>query len=198
MVDFALYINLDHRLDRKQQIEDELNTVGISYKRFDAIKHSMGCVGCSMSHLNILKYARDNKLKNILIFEDDFKFLVSKEEFLNNIKLFFDMNIEWDVLMLSYNLTESKPFNSLIQKVYSAQTTSGYMVNSCFYDKLIDTIESSIPNLINTNHHWIYAIDQAWKSLQGDNSNWYAFNTRIGYQRESYSDISGTITDYKC
>ena len=166
--------------------------------RFSAISNPNSSLGCSLSHLSILKHARENKFQNILILEDDFQFLVSKEEFKKQINNFFNLNIPWDVLMLSYNIQQSKPYNSLIQKIYEAQTTSGYIVNSCFYDRLIELIEKNNVLLERTGEHWKYSIDQFWKALQGDNSNWYAFNTRIGLQRESYSDISNCIVNYNC
>ena len=41
------------------------------------------------------------------ILEDDFKFIVSRDEFEKNIELLFEKNIEFDVCMLSYNLIKS-------------------------------------------------------------------------------------------
>jgi glycosyl transferase family 25 len=198
MIDKIYYINLDKRTDRLEQITEELKKMNLEATRFSAISHQFGAVGCSLSHLSILKHARENKFQNILILEDDFQFIVSKEEFEKQINEFFKLNIPWDVLMLSYNILKSIPFNSTIQKVYEAQTTSGYIVNSCFYDRLIKLIEVSIFPLVKTRQHWKYAIDQSWKVLQGNQSNWYAFNTRIGLQRESYSDIMNDIVNYKC
>jgi len=198
MIDNIYYINLDKRTDRFEQITEELKKMNLEATRFSAICHANGALGCSLSHLSILKHARDNKFQNILILEDDFQFIVSKEEFERQINEFFKLNIPWDVLMLSYNIQESKPYNSIIQKVYECQTTSGYLVNSCFYDRLIKVIERSIFPLETIGQYWKYAIDQSWKVLQGDKSNWYAFNTRIGLQRESYSDIMNGIVNYKC
>lgn len=198
MIDKIYYINLDKRTDRFEQINEELKKMNLEATRFSAISHQFGAVGCNLSHLSILKHARENKFQNILILEDDFQFIVSKEEFEKQINEFFKLNIPWDVLMLSYNILKSIPFNSTIQKVYEAQTTSGYIVNACFYDSLIKVIEENIPLLEKTGQHWKYTIDQCWKVLQGDKSNWYAFNTRIGLQRESYSDIMNDIVNYKC
>ncbi len=51
----AFYINLDHRTDRKEHVEKELNIIGIHATRFEAIKMENGAIGCSMSHLKILQ-----------------------------------------------------------------------------------------------------------------------------------------------
>ena len=78
----ALYINLEHREDRKNQIESELKKVGFNnYQRFNAIKNEKGYLGCSESHLECLKLARAQNYPNVIILEDDFEFLIDKNEF---------------------------------------------------------------------------------------------------------------------
>jgi len=190
----VFYINLDKRPDRKAEIETELNNIGLKYERFSAVDMKPGLVGCGYSHIEVLKLARERGLKNVLIFEDDFQSLVSKEEFWESINNFFKSNIQYDVLMLSYNLFDSSPVDNLLIKVKAAQTTSGYIVNSYFYDTLIDLWEDSQVELIRTNEHWVYGLDQIWKTIQPQN-NWYAFKKRLGRQRPSYSDISETFLD---
>ena len=67
------YINLEHREDRRAHVLNQLEIMGMKdkSKRFNAIKMIDGAIGCSMSHLRILKYALENKLDHILIIEDD-------------------------------------------------------------------------------------------------------------------------------
>ena len=36
-IDHIFYINLAHRHDRRQEIEEELNAFGLQYERFEAI-----------------------------------------------------------------------------------------------------------------------------------------------------------------
>ena len=187
-----VYINLDRSTERRKNIEEEIEKLDLSEKteRFPAILHKEGCVGCGQSHLAVLKMARDRGYKNILILEDDFQFLVSKEEFEQNMRLFFDSKIPYDVCMISYNIQNSEevPFPFLL-KIKEAQTASGYIVNQSYYNELIHLWEDAIPKLEYTGQHWIYAIDQIWKSLQKKDL-WYCFSTRIGKQRPGFSDIS--------
>ncbi len=68
------YINLDRRTDRKYHIENQLKILNWNGKRFPAIQNSFGALGCSLSHLALLKYARENQLSHILIMEDDVNF----------------------------------------------------------------------------------------------------------------------------
>jgi hypothetical protein len=190
-IDKIIYINLEHRNDRREQIEHELNNMNLSYERFNAIKINdhPGYVGCGYSHLNVLKIARERGYKNILIFEDDFEFLVSKEKFKEQLNLLFSSEIEFDICMLSYNLIKGEVYekNPFLTKVLDAQTTSGYIVNHTIYDKLINLYEWAIPLLNSTREHWIYSIDQIWKKYQ-PTTNWYCFTERCGKQRPSYSD----------
>ena len=62
------YINLEHREDRRTHVLNQLEIMGMKdkSKRFNAIKMIDGAIGCSMSHLRILKYALENKLDHIL------------------------------------------------------------------------------------------------------------------------------------
>ena len=201
-IDKIIYINLEHRTDRRLEIEDELNGFGLTYERFNAIANpGFGILGCGLSHLTLLKLARDNKWKNILIFEDDFIFLVDKEEFEKNINLLFDIEnpVDFDVCMLSYNIIKSEPSEKypFLHKVLEVQTASGYIINEKMYNKLIELYEWAMPLLESTKQHWIYANDQIWKKLQ-PSANWYLFTTRIGKQRPSYSDNGEAWCELNC
>jgi glycosyl transferase, family 25 len=188
-IDKIMYINLDRRIDRKEQIEGELSKFDLPYERFSAIPHKIGAVGCSKSHLEILKTARNKGYKNILIFEDDFEFLVSRDIFLNNIKEFFESNIQFDVLMLAHCIVEAEFHNNLVDRAIKVHTTAGYIVNEGHYTTIINSLEHYTPLLEETNHHWLYSCDVIWHECQR-NGNYYILKPTIGKQRPSYSDIS--------
>ena len=56
----VFYINLEHRKDRKEHVENELKKIGLNGQRFNAIKTKNGAIGCSMSHLRLLQDAHKN------------------------------------------------------------------------------------------------------------------------------------------
>ena len=87
----AFYINLDHRVDRKEHVESELSKIGIKAERFSAIKMENGAIGCSMSHLKILQNAFKNKMEHVLIVEDDITFL-DVETFRNSFNTIFKIS----------------------------------------------------------------------------------------------------------
>jgi GR25 family glycosyltransferase involved in LPS biosynthesis len=191
----AFYINLDRRKDRREEFMKEAELLGFPVERFPAIARTPGILGCGLSHLAVLKLARERKLPAVLIFEDDFQLLVSPEEFRRQITTVLEQEASWDVLMLSYNLNAFVPHSPHLLKVLDCQTASGYIVHSRFYDTLINLYETAMPALEKTGRHWDYANDQVWKQLQ-PKAAWYAFKTRLGKQRPSFSDNSGSHTDY--
>jgi glycosyl transferase family 25 len=188
-IDKIIYINLNRRTDRREQIEKDLNDYELEYERFEAIETpGFGTHGCGLSHLNVLKRAKEQGYKNVLILEDDFHFLVSKDEFNTNLRSFFELKIDYDVCFLSYNLLRFDVLNNnIVNKVLEAQTASGYIVNNKYYEKLINLYEYAMPLLESTRMHWIYSNDQIWKQYQ-EKDNWYYFISRIGAQRDGYSD----------
>jgi glycosyl transferase family 25 len=197
-IDKVIYINLDKRTDRRIEFETQAELYGISYERFSAISHSFGIVGCTMSHLQVYKLAKKQGYRNILVFEDDFEFLVSPAEFETEIVQLFESNIEFDVCMLAYNLIASDTCQSShLLRVFEAQTASAYIVKIHYYDVLIQLYDSVIPLLESTRKHWLYANDQAWKVLQGMNC-WYCTKTRIGKQRDGFSDNAQEYVSYQC
>jgi len=194
----AFYINLDSRQDRREQLEGELAKIGITgCERFPAIKRNPGILGCGYSHLGVLKEAKQRGYASVLIFEDDFEFLVDKDTFWRTMdSVTADLSgANYDVIMLGYYVPKSVPHTANLMKVMEAQAPSAYIVHSRMYDRLISLYEWAMPLLQVTGEHWEYANDQVWKCLQ-PNSEWYATMLRIGRQRASFSDCNGAFANY--
>lgn len=188
----AVYINLDTRTDRREQIEAECARMEIPVERFPACRDITPAHGCTRSHLSVLKLARDRKLPAVLIFEDDFEFVVPKEVVDD---VFAHLPLDYDVVMLSYNLLRSEPYNDRFVRALEVQTASGYLVHSRFYDRLIATLEEGYAMFLkHPEVHWLYINDQFWKGLQPV-SRWYATRIRIGKQRAGWSDLGQKFVD---
>jgi len=195
-----IYINLDRREDRRAWMEEELNrmTPEVERERFPAINvPGRGGVGCALSHLEVIKRARAEKLPNVLVVEDDFTFLITKEEWEEDLARL--SNVPFDVCMLGYNLIHGEPCSehNFLTKVIDAQTASAYIIQESMYDRLIEVWETSLPLLQSTGIRDVYDCDRSWKSLQ-PSSAWYCFTRRIGKQRACYSDNENIFTDYGC
>jgi len=151
-IDKIIYINLNKRTDRKEMVENELTNFGLPFERYAAIETpGFGTLGCGLSHLNVLKLAKERGYQNILILEDDFTFLVNKQQFEEELTTFFELNIGYDVCMLSYCLNHhQETIYDFLFKVLDAQTASGYIVHANYFDTLIELYESAMPLLEQT------------------------------------------------
>jgi len=206
-LDRIFYINLEYRKDRKEEIETELQKYNLLDKseRFVGFHvPEQGILGCSKSHLAVLKLAKERGYNHVLILEDDFEFLVSKEEFERNLTGFFESELvdKYDVCMISFNVLEenTEPViecPDLVYRIVNSQTASGYIVNSAYLDTFITLYEWSCPLLEETKEHWNYANDQCWKGLQ-QKDKWFRFIERIGKQRSGFSDNSMEFLDFYC
>lgn len=201
-VDKIIYINLKNRKDRQKEIENELLVIPNKDKiiRFDAIEMSPAHLGCSTSHLKCLEMAKKKGWKNVLILEDDAMW--------NNYERGYSIleniikNNKYDVI--SFGNVNAK-FDKKTYKLKSGQCATAYLVNSNYYDKLIDNFTEGLAKLSVTKNMYKasdrlpyekeFCLDQYWKRLQ-DKDNWYIVNPALMIQRPSKSSISQTFVDY--
>lgn len=191
------YINLEHRTDRKQHVETQLDLIGLKGTRFNAIKMENGAVGCSMSHLKLLQLALKSGLDHILIVEDDILFL-DPELFRSQLDLFFQKPKSWDVILFAgNNMPPYEKIDDTCVKVSQCQTTTGYLVNGHYIEKLLNNVKMGLTNLIKEpESHAKYAIDKQWFSLQ-KTDNWFLITPLTVVQREDYSDIEKKVINYQ-
>jgi|TARA_B110000116_G_C16795153_1_gene566192 glycosyl transferase family 25 len=194
-LEHIFYINLKERVDRKESVELELDKVGWEYTRFGAVKTKSGRVGCSMSHLKLLKMAKDKKMPYIVIVEDDIQFK-DVELFKKLFDNFMNSKIEYDVFLLSGNLRPPAiKITESIVRVYKSFTTTGYIVKSHYYDKMIKNIQESINKLLLNENDGYNAIDTYLMKLQRIDK-WYISYPRTVTQRPDYSDIENKQVNY--
>ena len=192
----AVYINLLSRPDRKQHVENQLQNIGIKAERFNAVKLDNGAIGCSMSHLTIIKTAKEKNWPHILVVEDDI-FFTNPSLFITQFNKFLSIHKSFDVVLLAgNNVHPYTKIDDTCVKVASCQTTTGYLVQSHYYDTLIQNYTTGILNLIkNPKNHTTFAIDKYWFQLQSIH-NWYLIIPLTVTQREDYSNIEKKHTNY--
>ena len=193
----VFYINLASRPDRKQHVEAQLTSIGITdFKRFNAIKLPNGALGCSLSHLKCLETAKAEGWSHLLIVEDDILFL-NPELFKNQLNKFLSTHKSWDtILVAGNNIPPYQPIDDTCVRVFSCQTTTGYIVQNHYFDTLIENIRIGINKLIGfPDKHVLYAIDKYWFQLQKKDK-WYLIIPLSVTQREDYSDIEKRPTNY--
>jgi glycosyl transferase family 25 len=189
-IEKVIYINLEHRTDRKAEIELELQKYfpGEKIERFNAIKHSRGAVGCTMSHIAVLEIAIANNWKNCLIIEDDAVWSNFATSYPILEKL---VHRQFDVITLGIAHAKYTPEF----KILSGQTTTAYLVDQKYYKTLLDNFKESLAQFLKTGNCGIYALDQYWKKLQAKD-NWYCVIPSLIIQKPSFSDIERKHTDY--
>ena len=191
-----LYINLDHRTDRRHYMEKEMDIfLPETVLRISSILDENGQLGCLKSHIKMLTYALEHfPTKDVLFCEDDIEFLVDPRLFLYDI---YQLHMDWDVVMLAHNtsISEKTSFPG-ISRIFDSFTCACYLVRSTYIPILLDIYKQSLMKYEETGSWSVnYASDVCWKQLQ-KHDRWFTFDTRIAKQRESYSDIEKKMVDY--
>jgi len=188
-VDKVVYINLNERTDRNTHMVKMTKAFGDKVIRFPAIRHSPGNIGCTKSHIAILKMAIESDWNNVLILEDDSDW---NEYYLGYSKLSKIVQSHYDVILLGGTAVSYYPDTF---RLASAQTTSAYLVNRHYMPTLLENFEEGLANLIKSQNGHVHAIDMYWKQLQSRDT-WYIVFPSLVYQIPGYSDIENTRVDY--
>lgn len=187
-------INLDHRTDRFEQCQSEFEKLGIKdrVQRFSAIKCDDGRVGVIKSNLAIVKMAKEKKLNNVLVFEDDVKFLYENRPLEILSRAIKQIKIPWQLFYLGANthskLTKITPNLIYLKNAYAVHSMA---YNKTVYDKFINYAEK-IEKINNPNEIldiWLANEVQAKQVA-------LMVNPILTTQRESYSDIEKTVVKY--
>ena len=215
--DDAYYINLDSRDDRRKLFETQCKELGIKAKRFSAIQPGFDIIppnalkelqllepmtdesryhkyrikangiGCTLSHKAVIKQARDQGLQNILIFEDDCKFLPAWQSEIKSV--IEDLNkVDWDVVYFGGELnsnTISITNNLNLVVNGGVYCNHAYAVNKRFFDPIINfdidwcpaPIDIFFLNYPSNSRKYVVskkllAIQESdWSDLRNENSN---------------------------
>lgn len=195
-------INLDRRPDRWEDSLIEFSKNNIEVERVSAVDGALITskgelnqknkrikpeeIGCSLSHLKVLKLIVERDYKKAMILEDDVIFR-------DDISTFFNANYhlipeDYDMVSLcSSYIVKPVTINSVIVKNMGSYTSGSYMITKEFAKICIQKIEEM---------YLRRAVDVVYSILQPDHS-CYSFNPNIAWQRGNHSDIQGKFMDYK-
>lgn len=201
----SLYINLEHRTDRRSMIERVLGFSKIPFERVEAVdgragdnshlvsgcydnRYCPGHVGSQHSHIKAINYAIESDLDYVAIFEDDFMFnpLVDPGWIHVAVQRVMDLVPDWEVIGLLHNINQKEPlgdyqvkwsesFSSKIVRVIEAATATGYIARRSILPKLLETFH---PTKCPVTSDRSVAIDQCWKSLQ-QQAKWIGFDPQV-------------------
>ncbi len=188
-IDKIVYINLDHREDRREIMKKFFAEGQIpedKIMRFPAISSNKGYIGCLKSHTAVLEIAKNNKWKNVLILEDDLQWYNLDTQY----KVLEDLvtTKQWDVIQLvGWYVKYDFP------RIYETMNSGAYLVNEHYYDRLIANRRQSIKRI--TGFEVLYkpfiqfTCDVYWNKLAAID-NWYGLYPCICRQVDIYSDNS--------
>lgn len=190
-------INLEHREDRKTHILSECAKYNLGELSFfkaingnnisNSYRISNGCLGLILSNIEILKEAKNNNYKTILILEDDCHFT---NEVLD-IDLYFDaLPDDWDMMYVGGNhnihMGDSPPkqINEKIVKLHNTYTTHFVAINNNMYDVILARLSK-----------FDKPLDVVYAEIQ-KLYNVYSTSKPIAKQLNGYSDIENKVIDY--
>ena len=147
---FGYVINLDERTDRLDKIINKFSELNLPLYRIPAIKHNIGWKGCGLSHMSVIKMAKQNNLPSVLILEDD----CNPTDFFENwfpIQEWLENNrSKWDIFTggnsyYGFHPDEKNDIQSVCKlkndiRLYYTKLLAlhFYYVNSSCYDKMIE------------------------------------------------------------
>jgi len=211
-------VNLDSRPDRWETVQEEFDKIGVLDKveRFSAITPSpiesihthgggvisTGSNGCHLSHVSCIKYAKDNNFNNVLMFEDDVKFINWNPDTLTNATKSLN-GIDWNMFYLggSYaKLHKSDMVAKNLMNVFKPLCTQSYAVSKKGFDAILENgvigydFDNMELNIINegkyrkyyNRNHPLVIVDAMYAQLIDKQ---YASYPILTIQGSSYSDI---------
>lgn len=198
-IDLVIYINLNVRTDRREAMEKELARVRVpegKILRWEATRNTKAPVlGCTMSHIAALEYIASlpPTVQNILILEDDFSFIDDVSLVNASLKAFLEYPREnWDFALLYYTVLQKADYNDLVSIAIMVLGAAGYLVNRSAVPLLIENLKESAAKFAKSGSVMLHAHDVYWHHIMKREKTFY-FNKTLGYQRRSYSNITGKI-----
>ena len=206
--DRTYIINLARRKDRREMIRLQLESKGIALTSgkveiFSAISPqdmmgfpSPAVRGCFLSHLAVIKKAKELNARNVLVMEDDLKFtpsfLAGQEEIINQLK-----KLDWGMAYFGYGLYLNQPPIQLIPLEGLINQTHFYAVNSLIFDRLIsflEAVQNRPPGHPDTGPMHLDGVYGHFR-MQNPDIVTLVSNTPLGIQQSSTSDISPKFFD---
>jgi len=193
----CFYINLDHRTDRKERLEQNMARFGLTCDRVPAIKanddkQQSAEKACLYSHIKAMKSLIATDAPYGLILEDD---AVWKEEVVARAPALLKripqvMSSHPAALLACNGYAGHKSETEGFKNINVCQTTSAYLVKREYAPKLLEVWENA-----TTVDGAGACTDQAWKVLQRPDQ-WVMADPLLIKQGASYSDIMSATVNY--
>lgn len=203
-------INLSERSDRWNECLKNFEKYEISnYERIDAVKidanipsKRKGQIGCALSFATCFEKAKNENLKNVLLFEDDFEFKENKEIIFQKLnKALSELPEDWDSLFLGgtvineYGFFPIQKYSDSLFKLNSAHCLHAAAFSKKGISKIFENFNNKTDwykELINNYEN----MDVFMAKTYQHKTNSFLTSELLCYQRVNTSNIENTVYDY--
>jgi len=196
-------INLPRRPDRLKEVMKEFHKHDIDITPWKAVDgqaleiknmsskadqyNAKGILGCLMSHIELIKFAKKEEMKYVVIFEDDVKLATDFEKRIKHIE---ENTPDFDMFYLGGHFSDMDvdvvPTND--KYIYKAKAIAGtyaYVLRNTLYNYILS----------NCNYNW--GMDQFYVEIIQKHFKCYAFIPFLAGHIDGFSDVAMTNVDYK-
>lgn len=186
-------VNLERRPDRLEHIKKEMEYMGWDFELFKAVDlNNHG--GCTLSHVEILKIAKERNYDSVLVIEDDCTFLPYSKDLIKQIE---ENTGEFEFGVINFAPTLNRPVNKSEDNPYFLDitnlppkkeyergifATNMILYHKSIYDKVIEMEKKEILGY--------YAIDDYIYQFVLPLKQSYAPILPVAPQMSSWSDVS--------
>jgi glycosyltransferase involved in cell wall biosynthesis len=187
-IDNIYCINLKHRLDRKEKIQQMKDKYNLPITFIEVIKHKNPKIGCLESHLNIIKLAQKQNLPYVTIFEDDCEF-INPPNVINNKLIIENPPDGWRMLYLGGCVNTINGNSNPNWKMITTWLAHSYIIRSNIYNLVIS---------LGEQYKGVKEIDEIYCELVHPKYDSYITYPLLTSQYKSDSDIQSKNTDRTC
>ena len=191
-------INLQSRPENLEKIRKELDYMGWDWERFEAVNRG-NYMGCTLSHLEVIKIAKERGYKRVMVIEDDCTFMPYAKSFLNKLEEQIS-DIEFGVFnvtpTLNRHMNISEKYNMLLDLTnlppkQNEIHTETFATNMLIYDiSVYDEMPKIADISFGVGGDYFHPIDGYLVKFIYPKFQSYCPVLPIAPQRNSYSDVS--------
>ncbi|MEH2492848.1 glycosyltransferase family 25 protein [Bradyrhizobium sp. AZCC 2230] len=193
-----IIINLPERKDRRVEMIQQLNRTGWQADFFPAVRPdstagfpSIGAHGCFLSHLSVLKLAKDEGASSVLIMEDDLNF---GRQFADEWRSAYEQllwNAPWSIFYPGHTVEDAKEGLARVDPDTGIRCTHFMLINGTALNIIIGEFEAILSRPAGDPLGGPMHVDGAYSTVRAKNPDLHTFcyTPSLGYQRPSRTDV---------
>ena len=195
---FGYVINLEDRIDRRLEMEEQLRRIGWKAQFQHAQRPenagdfpSIGARGCFLSHLWTLRRGAVMKNHHVLVMEDDLNFVPGFSRLWDEVYEELQTK-EWSIFYPAHVLDSAPTGLSLVDPQQGILCAHFVMFNRKVVPRIIDGLETILARPAGHPLGGPMHVDGAYSTLRAQNQELktYIYSPSLGRQRSSRSDIA--------